>query len=132
MQPSTADPNRILLVDDDPGLRLALEFRLGIEGFAVRSFASGEALIREQVFPERGCLILDWRLPGLNGLQTLLELRRRDMRLPAILITSNPGQELQAAAAAAGVPVVEKPLLTNELEDQIWRLLVPQQDENVQ
>lgn len=116
---------RILLVDDDPGLRLALEFRLGTEGFAVRSYESGEALIREQAFPERGCLVLDWRLPGLNGLQTLQQLRERDVRLPAILITSNPGHELRAAAAAAGVPVVEKPLLTNELEDQIGRLLAP-------
>lgn len=119
---------RILLVDDDPGLRQALEFRLGIEGFVVNSFESGEAVIQESAFPEWGCLVLDWRLPGFDGLQTLQRLRQRNVQLPAILITSNPGSDLQAAAAAAGVPVVEKPLLTNELELQIERLLAPQED----
>ena len=114
---------RIMLVDDDPGLRTALEFLLGIEGFEVESFESGEALTRKQNFPAAGCLVLDWRLPRMNGLETLRKLRLRDINLPAILITSNPSRDLLAQAATAGVRVVEKPLLSNELTDHIRYLL---------
>lgn len=123
MPRTSPQPPHVLLVDDDPGLRLALEFRLAIDGFSVRTFGSGEALVEQRALPDDGCLILDWRLPGMNGLQTLRALRQRNLRLPAILITSNPGPELRAEASAADVPIVEKPLLTNELEDRIKRLL---------
>jgi DNA-binding response OmpR family regulator len=61
------------------------------------------------------CLVLDERLPGMGGLQVLGELRRRKIATPALLITSNPKPATRLAAAAAGVTIVEKPLLCDAL-----------------
>ena len=62
-----------------------------IEGFSVRSYENGTQLLDDIPFPGADCLIVDYRLPGLNGLDLLAELRRRHVALPAILVTTHPG-----------------------------------------
>jgi FixJ family two-component response regulator len=111
----------LILVDDDPSVRSALKFALEVEGFAVRAYADGERLLG-QVLPAFGCIILDYKLPGLNGLQVLHRLRRQGTTLPAVLITT-PEPHVLALAAAAGVPVVEKPLLASALVDAVRGLM---------
>ena len=105
----------VVLVDDDPALANALEFSLGLEGFDVHAYRDGEALLAGRPLPLRGCLVVDYNLPGMDGLALLERLRLADVHLPAILITTNPRQNLRLRAAAAGVPIVEKPLLTDAL-----------------
>lgn len=115
----------LILVDDDPAVLSALKFSLEVEGYNVRAYADAESLLAERNFPFFGCLILDYRLPGMNGLQLLRELRRRRVTLPAVLITT-PEPKVLAEAAAAGVPVVGKPLLSSALLDTIGEILKPQ------
>ena len=67
----------------------------------------------------RGCLVLDYNLPGIDGLDLLERLRAAEVTLPAILITTNPRKALRARAALAGVQIVEKPLLTDALRDSV-------------
>lgn len=114
---------RILLVDDDPAIRASLTFALELEGFEVETFPTGESITGRP--PQTGdvCLILDYRLPGLDGLSTLARLRARDIALPALLITSNPTRNIRERAAEAGVPVIEKPLLCNALINGIRSLI---------
>lgn len=112
-------PPKILLVDDDAALCDALQFALEVEGFVVETYDSAEALSGREGLPEEACLIVDYRLPGMDGLALLKSLRRRDVRLPALLITSNPGASLQRQAAQLGVPIVEKPLFGDALMTSI-------------
>jgi len=120
---SSSIPARILLVDDDPAVRSALAFSMELEGFAVDAYESGAALACRTGFPAGACLVLDHRLPGLDGLDLLASLRRRGVDLPAVLITTNPRPELRRRAQAAGVPIVEKPLLGDALVDAVRRAL---------
>lgn len=105
----------VILVDDDPAVAHAVQFSFDLEGLDVRSFRDAESLLAFGNLPDKGCLILDYQLPGEDGLSLLERLRAKDVRMPAILITTNPRPHLRARAAAAGVPIIEKPLLTDAL-----------------
>src|SRR5688572_25424832 len=101
----------VLIVDDDPAVRSSLQFFLEIEGFVVRAYACGSDLLNDLNMPESGCLVIDYRLPSMNGLDLLSELRRRSIKLPAILVTTDPSSSVRAQTAAAGALLIEKPLL---------------------
>jgi len=109
----------VILVDDDPAVRHSLAFVLGLEGYQVRTFATAGAMLAMDTVPDRSCLIIDYALPDLNGLELLAKLRTMGVSHPAILITSNPTPALRRRAAAALVPIVEKPLLSSSLTDAI-------------
>jgi len=116
-------PPVVFVVDDDAAVRRALEFALDLEGFAVETFESGEALLLRLPSEGPGCLVLDERLPGVSGLATLRQLRDRRVDLPAILVTSHPNALLREAAARAGTPILEKPLMGETLVATIQQLL---------
>lgn len=116
----------IVLVDDDPAVRGALTFSLELDGFDVDAMPSGEDLLQRQFAPRQTCLVIDQKLPGISGLEALAQLRARDVDAPAILITSHPQAALRDAAAAAGVSIVEKPLLGDSLLGDIRRVLAVQ------
>jgi two-component system, LuxR family, response regulator FixJ len=113
----------ILVVDDDAALRSSLEFILGVEGYAVRVYANGRELLNDTGIPDSGCLIIDQRLPDIDGLQLIEMLRNRGVTLAAILITTNPTQMLRRRADAAKIPIVEKPFITGALFKQITAAL---------
>lgn len=114
-----SDRPSILLVEDDPAVVSALKFSLELEGFEVIAYADGEALLDSRPWPQTGCLVLDYKLPGMNGLDLLDRLREADVTLPAILITTNPRNVVRARAASAGAQIIEKPLLTDALRDSV-------------
>jgi FixJ family two-component response regulator len=105
----------VLVIDDDPAVCNSLKFALEIEGFSVRVYPTGEAMLDESDLPASGCLVADYNLPGMNGLDLLELLRQRNIKWPAILITSHPTVMTRNRAAAAGVRVIEKPLLNDTL-----------------
>ena len=105
----------VLVIDDDPAVRNSLKFALEVEGFAVRTYHAGADLLRESELPADGCLVVDYKLPEMNGLDLLVELRKRKIELPAILITTHPSGEVRRRAALAGVILIEKPLLNDTL-----------------
>lgn len=112
----------VVVVDDDPAVRNSLKFALEIEGYRVRLFRSGADLLDLADLPTASCVVVDYNLKGENGLDVIATLRGRNYATPAVLITSNPTPFLQQRAAAAGVPIVEKPLLGNALVDAIGSL----------
>jgi two-component system response regulator FixJ len=109
----------MIVVDDDSAVRNSLKFILEVEGFQVRIFSSGEELLNEDSLPDASCLVVDYYMPGMNGLELVAHLRNRNVLIPAILITPAPNQNLRNRAAAAGVPIVDKPLLGSRLLDSI-------------
>lgn len=112
---SSGPRRHVILVEDDDAVRGALKFALEAEGMSVEVCQTGEELLGRTLPLSHACLVLDYHLPGVSGLEALAELRRRAVALPAILITTNPKPALQAEAAAAGVPIVEKPLMGDAL-----------------
>ena len=105
----------VVLVDDDRAVAQAVQFSFDLEGLDVRGYRDGESLLAEGEPPGDGCLVLDLHLPGMDGLELLERLRLRGVRTPAVLITTNPRAHVRNRAAAAGVPIIEKPLLTDAL-----------------
>lgn len=121
------DPNppkpTVILVDDDAALRTALKFNLEIEGFDVVTCESGEALLLSDLPAAPACLVLDYNLPGISGLDALVQLRDRQVRLPALIITSNPPAKVRDGIRAVHARLVEKPLLGDTLVGSIHEAL---------
>jgi two-component system, LuxR family, response regulator FixJ len=113
----------VIVIDDDPAVRNSLKFALEIEGFCVRVYRSGAELLDDNELPLRGCLVVDYNLPGMNGLDFLDLLHERNVTLPAILITTHPTAIIRDRAASAGVDLIEKPLLTDTLFQRIHSTL---------
>ena len=113
----------VVLVDDDDALREALRFSLEVDGYAVRACETGEQLLELELPPGPACLVLDYKLDALNGLDALEQLRCRGVDLPAILITSYANPLLRSRARRLNAEVVEKPLLGDALLARIHALL---------
>jgi FixJ family two-component response regulator len=109
----------VIVVDDDLAVRTSLKFLLESEGFTVRSYATGAALLGAGELTSCGCLVVDQQMPGISGLDLIDLLRSRHYSGPAILITSDPNLSVRARAKKASVPIVEKPLLGNALLQKI-------------
>lgn len=114
---------KILLVDDDPAIRSSLSFSLELEGFEVEAFESAEALAELAGLSDASCMIVDYRLPGMDGLALVGLLRARGITVPTVIITSNPTRLLKERAAAAGASLVEKPLLSDALTAAVRGLI---------
>ena len=116
-------PARVVIVEDDEGLRTALTFSLDVEGYSTIAFASGEALLETPPADGCACLIIDYILPGMSGLDLLDALRAQGTYAPAALITSSPKAEVRARARRSGVPIIEKPLLADTMTTLIGTLI---------
>lgn len=104
----------ILVIDDEDLIRWSLERGLQDEGYFVTTLPTAQAALREA---ERADLVLlDWRLPGADGLAVAAELRRARPLLPVILMTAHGTPELIEQAAAIGVSrVLLKPFDLDEI-----------------
>jgi FixJ family two-component response regulator len=101
----------VLVVDDDAAVRSALKFALEVEGLRVQLYENSAALLADQNLPEQGCLVIDYRMPGLDGLELIERLRSRNVPLPVILISGRINKQLLSRAERLGVSrVLEKPL----------------------
>ena len=107
----------ILVVDDDEAVRDSLRNMMKSEGFEVRAFSNGRDLLNEASLPAIGCLVVDYHMPAMNGLELVSALRGRGVSIPAILFTGNPTKYVRDRAAAIAVLVVEKPGLGSYLLD---------------
>jgi len=102
--PAPALPRvRILVVDDDDEFRESLSLNLMDEGFAVTTFANGPSALEHVAAGESAdVILLDWRMPGMNGLEVLRELRQRGVMTPVIFLTALSDDIYEEAALAGG------------------------------
>jgi FixJ family two-component response regulator len=108
----------VYVVDDDYDVRTSLRFLLETEGFDVRTFRSGAALLGSATRNRADCLVVDYKMTELDGLELALRLRRLDVSTPIILITGYPDENISAKANSAGVrQVLLKPNLEDNLVD---------------
>jgi two-component system, LuxR family, response regulator FixJ len=109
----------ILVVEDDAAVRNSMKFSLEAEGYQVRAYSKAPDVLEAPDLSEIDCLVVDYRLEGMNGLELVRQMRTRGIRAPVIMITTLPSLDLHRDARAAGIAIVEKPLLGNTLADQI-------------
>jgi two-component system, LuxR family, response regulator FixJ len=99
----------IAIIDDDAAVCESTQFLLEIYDFEVLTYRSGSEFLVEN--PDVACLIVDYQMPGMNGLEFLSELRKRGNEVPAIMMSATVSPTLQRQAAGLGIKqVLEKPL----------------------
>lgn len=108
----------IYVVDDDHDVRTSLCFLLETEGFDVRTFRNAAALLGSATRNRADCLVVDYKMADLDGLELTIRLRRLKVSTPIILITGYPDETIPAKASSAGVRhVLLKPNLEGKLVD---------------
>ena len=115
-------PIRVVLVDDDHAVRESLRFSLQLDGLAVRTCDSGLTLLRDDDFMGADCLVLDYKMPDMDGFAVMAALATRNVTVPVILITAPVTERIRQQAKRAGAfSVLEKPLLNGILADHVRR-----------
>ena len=98
------------LVDDDEAIRRSVGFMLKTSGYHVRTYESGVELLKGAPGLEPGCILLDIRMPGMDGLEVQAALRDKGVTLPVIIMTGHGDVSLAVQAMKAGaVDFIEKP-----------------------
>ena len=109
-----ADGRAVAVVDDDLAVCDSTRFLLELYDLSVRTYQSGADFLRDD--PDIACLIVDYQIPDLNGLEIVSELRKRGSNVPAIMITAAADPAVERRAAGLGISqVLKKPLSTQAL-----------------
>ena len=110
MPDSRQDKRIIHLVDDEEAIRRSAGFLLRTAGFEVQTYASGTAFLAAAAHATPGCVLLDIRMPGIDGLEVQRLLNERGIALPVIVLTGHGDISLSVRAIKAGaVDFLEKP-----------------------
>jgi two-component system, LuxR family, response regulator FixJ len=123
-----AETKRVVhLVDDDEAIRRSASFMLRTSGYLVKTYASGMELLQAGKEIEPGCILLDVRMPEMDGPEVQRALRERGMLLPVVVMTGHGDVTVAVQAMKAGaVDFIEKPfekaVLLSAIEDGLGRL----------
>ena len=118
-------PNlKLLLVDDEEDFRRATTAALTRRGFTITETADGEAALEAIKHERPDIVILDLKMPGMSGIETLQEIRQIDTELPVIILTGHG--DLGAAMAGIKLDIVDflqKPIDMDQLAGRVRTLL---------
>ncbi len=104
-------PNTVFIIEDDQSVRDALGLLLGLQGFSVALFADAESFLAARRPDWYGCLLIDIRMPGMDGLTLQKRLLESGCGLPAIVMTGHGDVEsARQAFRARAVDFLEKPI----------------------
>jgi two-component system response regulator FixJ len=114
----------IAVIDDDDAVRDSVGTLLEANGFSVECFASGPDFLQSEFQNHAACLLLDYHMPDMTGIDLLIELKQRGVFYPTILITGLSDGMIQKRAYAAGVlEVLRKPTPAKVIVEAIRRAL---------
>jgi two-component system response regulator FixJ len=117
-----SDKPLVHVIDDEESVRRGAKFYLTTSGYAVRTWASGVAFLKEVRHAETGCILLDIRMPEMDGLEVQRQLNERGVTMPVIVLTGHGDVAVAVKAMKAGaVDFLEKPFDTDVLKDAITR-----------
>ncbi|MFV0624499.1 response regulator transcription factor [Sphingomonas sp. ac-8] len=110
------DRRRVHLIDDEDAIRRSAGFLLRAAGFHVETYASGVEFLRAAPHIEPGCVLLDVRMPEMDGLAVQERMRERGIALPVIVLTGHGDVSIAVRAMKSGaVDFLEKPFEKAEL-----------------
>src|SRR5882724_261505 len=114
----------ISIVDDDISVRRSTRRLLRSSGFRAEAFASAEEFLDSKSAAKTACLILDLRMPGMNGLELQRRLSQNGDRVPIIFLSAHASEEDERSALRSGaVQFLRKPIskeaLLNAIRDAL-------------
>jgi len=113
----------IVVVEDDDGMKKAIERLLRAAGFQPKSFASAEELLQTEAADSATCLVLDIHLPGISGLELGRLLIASGRAKPLIFITGQDESSLRGEAQRVGCAYFRKPFEGKALLEAIRRAI---------
>lgn len=112
--------NIVVIVDDDEAVRTSTAQLLQRIGHTVQTYPSGDAFLAAELPSEIGCVLLDIRMPGTDGLGVMRELRQRQSALAVIVLTGHGDIAMAVEAMRLGATdFIEKPYLPESLLQSI-------------
>lgn len=122
--PEHGRPGTVVVVDDDDAVRDSLQILLESAGFTVEAFASPVEFLASPAPAEAGCLLVDVRMPEMDGIQVQETLNAGNSQLPVIVMTGHADVPLAVRAMKAGaVDFVEKPFDDEAIIETVRRAL---------
>lgn len=119
-----SDQPTVYVVDDDAAMLDAMELLIRSIELKVKTYRSAESFLREYKADQPGCLILDVRMPGMDGPALQAELIERSIRVPIIFVTAHGDMELAVRAMKKGaLDCISKPFREQALVEGIKRAL---------
>lgn len=120
----------VYIVDDDAAVRDALGLLLSLHGYRTAFFSDADSFLRAWTSEASGCLLLDIRMPGMDGLSLQKKLRELGSRLPVLIITGHGDvHSAREAFRSEAVDFLEKPLqegpLVAAIEEALARAARP-------
>jgi len=124
---SSEEQRLVHVADDDDAIRRSVSFALKTSGYQVRTYESGSELLKSAPDIASGCILLDIRMPGMDGLEVQESLKAKGVTLPVIIMTGHGDVSLAVRAMKAGaVDFIEKPfqkaVLLGAIEQAMSRL----------
>src|SRR3569623_2218520 len=110
----------VLLVDDDEAIRRSASYMLRTSGYVVKTYPSGLELLDQPRPLSTGCILLDIRMAGMDGLEVQAALKAQNVLLPVLIITGHGDVDLAVRAMKGGaIDFIEKPFEKIVLVDAI-------------
>jgi FixJ family two-component response regulator len=114
----------VFIIDDDRGMRQAIQDLVESVGLRAEAFATGQDFLRKQLGGNPSCLVLDVRLPQLSGLDFQRHLAETGVQIPIIFITAHGDIPMSVKALKSGaVEFLTKPFRDQDLLDAIQQAL---------
>jgi DNA-binding response OmpR family regulator len=114
---------KILLVDDEPDIVEVIQDRLEAYGFTVITAGTGVEALKKLSMEKFDGVLLDVKMPEMGGIEALAEIRKRDTKIPVIIITSSSTREAAIDAIAKGAnEYILKPFEWEELKSKVQRV----------
>jgi FixJ family two-component response regulator len=114
----------VFIIDDDRGMRQAVQDLVESVGLRAESFATGQEFLSRRLTSDPSCLVLDVRLPQMSGLDFQRQLSESGMQIPIIFITAHGDVPMSVRALKSGaVEFLTKPFRDQDLLDAIQQAL---------
>lgn len=114
------DPRTVHVVDDDEAIRQSISFLLRKAGYTVETYPAGTAFLKAVTRKSQGCVLLDVRMPDIDGLEVQARLSQQGIAMPVVMLTGHGNVTLAVRAIKAGaIEFLEKPFERLMLIDAI-------------
>ena len=123
----------VFVVDDEPSVRRSVRLILESAGHHIQEFESAVEFMSVMDASQRGCVISDVRMPGIDGIQFLKQLREINFHLPVIVLTGHADVPMAVKAMKLGaIELLEKPVDPDVLRDRVAKALQHENQNHLQ
>jgi len=114
--PPAGEPPLVAIVDDDASVRNSTRRLIGALGYRAEAFATGDDFLASPLAARTACLVLDVRMPDLDGLEVQRRVIARGLRIPIVFVSGRASDDEERRARAAGaIDFLRKPIATATL-----------------